>query len=151
MAALLRREPELGIVCLVLHRRTFVTFCHNRGADKETRKGGDKENRCHCFFCLPLSPSPCLPLFFMSRQIYISGKFVPQEDAKISVFDHGLLYGDGVFEGLRSYGGKVFRLREHIVRLYESARAIWLEIPMTQDAMCEAVKEAVRVNKIDDG
>jgi branched-chain amino acid aminotransferase len=87
----------------------------------------------------------------MSRQIYISGKFVPQEDAKVSVYDHGLLYGDGVFEGLRSYRGKVFRLREHIVRLYESARAIWLEIPMTQDAMCAAVNEAVRINKIDDG
>jgi branched-chain amino acid aminotransferase len=87
----------------------------------------------------------------MSRQIYISGKFVPQDDAKISVFDHGLLYGDGVFEGLRSYRGKVFRLREHIVRLYESAKAIWLEIPMSQDAMCDAVNEAVRVNKIGDG
>jgi branched-chain amino acid aminotransferase len=53
----------------------------------------------------------------MSRQIYISGKFVPQDDAKISVFDHGLLYGDGVFEGLRAYSGKVFRLDEHIRRL----------------------------------
>jgi branched-chain amino acid aminotransferase len=87
----------------------------------------------------------------MSRQIYINGKFVPQEEAKISVFDHGLLYGDGVFEGLRSYRGKVFRLRQHIVRLYESAKAIWLEIPMSQQAMCDAVNEAVRVNKIDDG
>jgi branched-chain amino acid aminotransferase len=87
----------------------------------------------------------------MSRQVYIAGKFVPQEDAKISVFDHGLLYGDGVFEGLRSYGGKVFRLREHVVRLYESAKAIWLEIPMSRDAMCDAVNEAIRVNKIDDG
>jgi branched-chain amino acid aminotransferase len=87
----------------------------------------------------------------MSRQVYISGKFVPQEDAKISVFDHGLLYGDGVFEGIRSYGGQVFRLPEHIARLYESAKAIWLEIPMSQQAMCDAVNEAVRVNKIDDG
>ncbi|HEY3393992.1 MAG TPA: branched-chain-amino-acid transaminase [Lacipirellulaceae bacterium] len=87
----------------------------------------------------------------MSRQVYISGKFVPQEEAKISVFDHGLLYGDGVFEGIRSYGGKVFRLRQHIARLYESAKAIWLEIPMPQDALCDAVNEAVRVNKIDDG
>ena len=87
----------------------------------------------------------------MSRQVYINGEFVPQAEAKISVFDHGLLYGDGVFEGLRSYGGKVFRLREHIARLYESAKAIWLEIPMAQDAMGDAVKEAVRVNKIDDG
>src|SRR3990172_10541879 len=87
----------------------------------------------------------------MSRQVYISGKFVPQEDARISVFDHGLLYGDGVFEGLRSYRGKVFRLREHIVRLYESAKAIWLTIPISQDEMGKAVKEAVRVNEIDDG
>jgi branched-chain amino acid aminotransferase len=87
----------------------------------------------------------------MSRQVYIGGKFVPQEEARISVFDHGLLYGDGVFEGLRSYSGKVFRLREHIVRLYESAKAIWLEIPMSQKDMCDAVNQAVRVNKIDDG
>lgn len=87
----------------------------------------------------------------MSRQIYISGKFVPQEDAKISVFDHGLLYGDGVFEGLRAYRGKVFRLEKHIKRLYESAKAIWLEIPITPAAMSEAVNESVRVNKIEDG
>jgi branched-chain amino acid aminotransferase len=87
----------------------------------------------------------------MSRQIYISGKFFPQEDAKISVFDHGLLYGDGVFEGLRSYGGNVFRLREHVKRLYESAQAIWLKVPISQEEMCSAVNEAVRLNKIDDG
>jgi branched-chain amino acid aminotransferase len=87
----------------------------------------------------------------MSRQIYISGKFVPQEEAKISVFDHGLLYGDGVFEGLRAYRGKVFRLRQHVVRLYESAKAIWLEIPISREAMCDAVNEAIRVNNIDDG
>jgi branched-chain amino acid aminotransferase len=87
----------------------------------------------------------------MSRQVYINGKFVPQEEAKVSVFDHGLLYGDGVFEGLRSYRGKVFRLREHIARLYESAKAIWLEIPIARDAMCDAVNEAVRLNNIDDG
>ena len=87
----------------------------------------------------------------MSRQIYISGKFVPQEDAKISVFDHGLLYGDGVFEGLRSYRGKIFRLEEHIERLYESAKAIWLQIPMTQEEMCAAANESVELNKIEDG
>lgn len=87
----------------------------------------------------------------MSRQIYIAGKFYPQEEAKISVFDHGLLYGDGVFEGLRAYQGKVFRLEEHIVRLYESAKAIWLTIPMTQEAMSAAVNEAVCLNKIEDG
>lgn len=87
----------------------------------------------------------------MARQVYISGKFVPQNEAKISVFDHGLLYGDGVFEGLRAYRGKVFRLAEHVERLYESAKAIWLEVPIGRDAMCDAVNEAVRINKIDDG
>src|SRR5215471_15748022 len=87
----------------------------------------------------------------MSKQIYISGKFVPQEDAKISVFDHGLLYGDGIFEGLRAYSGKIFRLEEHIERLYESAKAIWLEIPLTQQQMCDAANESVRINKIEDG
>jgi branched-chain amino acid aminotransferase len=97
------------------------------------------------------STSANRPTARMTREIYINGRFVPQDEAKISVFDHGLLYGDGVFEGLRSYHGKVFRLREHVVRLYESAKAIWLEIPMSQDAMCEAVNNAVRINKIEDG
>src|SRR3954453_13942579 len=87
----------------------------------------------------------------MSRQVYIGGKFVSQEDAKISVFDHGLLYGDGVFEGLRSYRGKVFRLTEHVKRLYESAKAIWLEIPISPEEMSDAVNEAIRINKIEDG
>jgi branched-chain amino acid aminotransferase len=87
----------------------------------------------------------------MSRQIYINGQFVSQEEAKISVYDHGLLYGDGVFEGLRAYNGKVFRLQEHIERLWNSAKAIWLTIPMTPAAMCDAVNEAVRINGIKDG
>src|SRR3989304_385659 len=87
----------------------------------------------------------------MSRKIYINGQLVPQEDAKISVYDHGLLYGDGVFEGLRSYRGKVFRLREHIQRLWNSAKAIWLDIPMTQEAMCDAVNSTLKANGIDDG
>ena len=68
----------------------------------------------------------------MSLKIYIDGKLYDKEDAKISVYDHGLLYGDGVFEGIRSYGGKVFRLAEHLDRLWDSAKAIWLEIPMTK-------------------
>jgi branched-chain amino acid aminotransferase len=87
----------------------------------------------------------------MSRKIYINGRLVPQEEAKISVYDHGLLYGDGVFEGLRSYGGKVFRLREHVDRLYSSAKAILLTIPMTPEAMCAAVNDTVRANGITDG
>ena len=67
----------------------------------------------------------------MSRQVYINGKLMPSAEATVSVFDHGLLYGDGVFEGLRSYGGKVFRLAEHVRRLFESAQSIWLTIPMS--------------------
>jgi branched-chain amino acid aminotransferase len=87
----------------------------------------------------------------MSRKIYITGKLVPQDDAKVSVYDHGLLYGDGVFEGLRSYGGKVFRLAEHVERLFDSAKAIWLTIPMTQQAMADAINDTVRANDLQDG
>ncbi len=87
----------------------------------------------------------------MSRQVYINGKFVPSQEATISVFDHGLLYGDGVFEGLRSYNAKVFRLEQHVRRLYESALAIQLEIPLSQADMAEAINLSVKTNGIDDG
>jgi branched-chain amino acid aminotransferase len=87
----------------------------------------------------------------MSLKIYISGQLYDKEDAKISVYDHGLLYGDGVFEGMRSYRGKVFRLAEHLDRLWNSAKAICLEIPLTKQAMAEAVNATLRANKIDDG
>ena len=87
----------------------------------------------------------------MTQKIYINGKLYDKEDAKISVYDHGLLYGDGVFEGIRSYGGKVFRLAEHLDRLWESAKAIWLEIPMTQAEMAKAIDDTVAVNGIKDG
>jgi branched-chain amino acid aminotransferase len=87
----------------------------------------------------------------MSLKIYISGKLYDQEDAKISVYDHGLLYGDGVFEGLRSYGGRVFRLDQHLDRLWDSAKAIWLEIPLTKAQMAQAVNDTVQVNGIQDG
>lgn len=87
----------------------------------------------------------------MSLKIYINGRFYDQEDAKISVFDHGLLYGDGVFEGIRSYGGKVFRLDEHLDRLWDSAKAIWLKIPMTKEALGQAIYETLKLNGISDG
>ena len=87
----------------------------------------------------------------MSRQVYINGELVPQADAKVSVFDHGLLYGDGVFEGLRIYSGKVFRLEEHVRRLYESARAICLNIPLTQEDFCTAINNTFQANGLDDG
>lgn len=86
----------------------------------------------------------------MALQVYISGNWVDREDAKISVFDHGLLYGDGVFEGMRSYSGKVFQLQEHLDRLWESARAIQLQIPGSQEEMATAVKETLRRNKLID-
>ena len=87
----------------------------------------------------------------MSLKIYINGTLFDKEDAKISVYDHGLLYGDGVFEGLRSYGGKVFRLDEHLDRLYESAKAIWLKIPIEKSDLAKAVNDTVAVNGIQDG
>ena len=65
-------------------------------------------------------------------KVYIDGKFYDEDKAKVSVFDHGLLYGDGIFEGIRAYHGRVFKLKEHIDRLYDSAKAILLTIPMTQ-------------------
>ena len=92
-------------------------------------------------------PTHCL----MSLKIYISGKFYDKEDAKISVYDHGFLYGDGVFEGMRSYGGKVFRLAQHLDRLWASAKAIWLTIPMTQQALGQAVYDTLAINGIKDG
>jgi branched-chain amino acid aminotransferase len=87
----------------------------------------------------------------MSLKIYISGKLYDKEDAKISVYDHGLLYGDGIFEGIRSYGSNVFRMEEHLDRLWNSAKAIWLEIPMSKPEMAKAINETVRVNGIKDG
>jgi branched-chain amino acid aminotransferase len=84
----------------------------------------------------------------MSLQIYINGTFYDKENAKISVYDHGLLYGDGVFEGMRSYSGKVFRLREHTDRLYESARAICLEIPISKEKLEAAVVDTLARNQL---
>ncbi len=83
-------------------------------------------------------------------KIYISGQYFGKEEAKISVFDHGLLYGDGVFEGIRVYASKVFRLDEHLERLYESAKAIDLKIPIPSAKMREDVLETVRLNQLTD-
>ncbi len=87
----------------------------------------------------------------MSQQVYINGRYYSREDAKISVYDHGLIYGDGVFEGLRIYGGIVFRLREHMQRLYESALALQIPISMPIEIFEAEVKEAVRRNEAHDG
>lgn len=87
----------------------------------------------------------------MSRQVWINGKLLPKEQATVSVFDRGLLYGDGIFEGIRAYNGKVFRLGEHLDRLWDSARAIALEIPISKDEMGKAIYETLKVNDLPDG
>ncbi|MFL6504631.1 MAG: branched-chain-amino-acid transaminase [Candidatus Udaeobacter sp.] len=84
-------------------------------------------------------------------KIYIDGKFYSEADAKVSVFDHGLLYGDGIFEGIRFYNGRVFRLEQHLERLWNSARSICLEIPTTRQEMTEALLETIRQNHLRDG
>lgn len=86
----------------------------------------------------------------MSLKIYIDGTLVEEKDAKVSVFDHGLLYGDGVFEGIRAYGGKIFRETEHIERLYDSAKAIMLDVPLTQDEFVKAMYDTMAANNLTD-
>jgi branched-chain amino acid aminotransferase len=83
-------------------------------------------------------------------KIYINGRFYSKEDATISVYDHGFLYGDGVFEGIRAYGGRVFKLKEHIDRLFESAKTIMLKIPLSREKLMEEVVHTVRVNGLKD-
>ena len=89
--------------------------------------------------------------FDCSMKIYVDGKFCDEKNAKISVFDHGLLYGDGIFEGLRAYHGRVFRLKEHIDRLFYSAKAILLTIPMSHADLMKAVLETCRRNRLREG
>jgi len=86
----------------------------------------------------------------MGSKVWLNGKLVDREDAKISVFDHGLLYGDGVFEGIRSYGGKVFRLKEHVRRLFDSAKGIRLAIPLAADELAKAVADTLQANGLKD-
>ncbi len=87
----------------------------------------------------------------MGLTIYLNGDFVPAEEAKVSVFDHGLLYGDGVFEGIRFYNDRVFKLDEHLQRLYDSAKAIRLEIPLEIKEFEEVILETIRRNNLHDG
>jgi len=84
----------------------------------------------------------------MSPKVYIGGKLYDKSEAKVSVFDHGLLYGDGVFEGIRAYSGRVFRIKKHVDRLYASAVAIHLQIPMTREAMADAITDTLAYNKL---
>ena len=87
----------------------------------------------------------------MALKIWLDGKLVDEVDAKISVFDHGLLYGDGVFEGIRIYSGKIFELEAHIRRLYQSAKAIRLEVPISQSKLVNAIEKTVEANSVIDG
>lgn len=85
------------------------------------------------------------------RLVYINGEFYPKSQAKVSVFDHGFLYGDGIFEGIRAYNGRIFKCKEHIDRLYDGAKVIDLNIPLTKEEMTEALLETCRRNNIKDG
>ena len=87
----------------------------------------------------------------MARIVFMNDRLVPENEARVSVFDHGLLYGDGVFEGMRSYSGRVFRLDAHIDRLWESAQAICLKIPLTKEAVAKAVNDTLAANGLTDG
>ncbi len=83
-------------------------------------------------------------------KIYINGEFFPQKEAKVSIFDHGFLYGDGAFEGIRSYKRRVFRLKEHIDRLYETAHTLMIQIPLAKEEMRSAIVATLKVNSLDD-
>jgi branched-chain amino acid aminotransferase len=87
----------------------------------------------------------------MEPVVYLDGEFLPQSQARISVFDHGVLYGDGVFEGIRLYSGNIFRMRQHLDRLYASARSILIDIPKSHAEMTEIVAETCRRNNLTDG
>src|SRR5581483_2699235 len=86
----------------------------------------------------------------MELKVWIDGKLVPQQDAKISVYDHGLLYGDGVFEGIRQYNGAVFEKTAHLKRLWESAQAIRLPMPYTQEQIGQAIEDTLAANQFKD-
>lgn len=87
----------------------------------------------------------------MEQWIYLNGEFVTKQDAKVSVYDHGFLYGDGIFEGIRIYNGNIFKCKEHLDRLYDSAKSIMLDIPLAYDEMQQALVESVRRNQLRDG
>src|SRR5213594_541359 len=96
-------------------------------------------------------PRPTTSVGIKDAKIYIDGQFYPEADAKVSVFDHGLLYGDGIFEGIRFYNGRVFKLTERLERLWDSAKAICLTIPLTIEEMEAATLETIRKNGLRDG
>ena len=82
--------------------------------------------------------------------VYVNGSFVDEEEAKVSVFDHGFLYGDGVFEGIKAYNGRIFALDEHVDRFFESAQSLQLTLPLSRSEMKQAIVETVRRNNLKD-
>lgn len=90
-------------------------------------------------------------MFEMTQKIYLDGQFVNKEDAVVSVYDHGFLYGDGIFEGIRIYNGNIFKCKEHLERLYDSAKSIMLNIPLSYQEMEDALVETIRLNEMRDG
>src|SRR2546427_11090716 len=87
----------------------------------------------------------------LENAVYLDGRFLPESEGRVSVFDHGLLYGDGVFEGIRAYNKRVFKLERHVERMYHSAKAIDLAIPHTPDALVGLILETCRRNNVVDG
>src|SRR5437773_4657984 len=87
----------------------------------------------------------------LENSVYLDGRFLPESEGKVSVFDHGLLYGDGIFEGIRAYNRRVFKLEEHIDRLFHSAKAILLEIPLSKSKLIQAVSRTCHLNGVRDG
>lgn len=87
----------------------------------------------------------------MDNWVFINDKFVPSQEACVSIYDHGFLYGDGAFEGIRAYHGKVFRLKEHVDRLYRSMKSLWIDLPYDMDVFCDNIKELVKKNEVIDG
>jgi branched-chain amino acid aminotransferase len=132
--------------CRAKHRNFFVLTKTADGEVAETLI--EKRERAAA---KPESESRTTKTASKSLTIYIDGEFLPESEAKISVFDHGLLYGDGIFEGIRFYNGRVFRLEDHLERLWDSARSICLEIPMSRREMTEALLETIRQNDLREG
>jgi len=87
----------------------------------------------------------------MDKWVFLNGDFIPSEDAHVSIYDHGFLYGDGAFEGIRAYNGKVFRLKEHVGRLYNSLKALWIELPYGQEQFTANIEKLIEKNGVKDG
>ncbi len=87
----------------------------------------------------------------MDKWVFLNGEFIPKEQAHVSIYDHGFLYGDGAFEGIRAYNGKAFKLKEHVERLYNSLKALWIELPYGPEVFISNIEKLVEMNKVENG